>query len=54
MKDVPHRDPLSANSKLYEVIYSDVEGPMSVIGHDGSNFLLPLWILAQKKVRSIN
>ena len=36
MKDVPHRESLAKNARPYEVIFSDVEGPMSVTSHDGS------------------
>ena len=40
MRDVPHRDSLVRNAKPYEVIFSDVEGPMSVTGHEGSRFFV--------------
>jgi hypothetical protein len=40
MKDIPHQDSLAKNSKLYKVIFSDVEGPMSVTGYDGSRFFV--------------
>ena len=40
MRDVPHRDSLARNAKPYEVIFSDVEGPMSVTGHEGSRFFV--------------
>ena len=36
IKDTPHQDSLAKNTKLYKVIFSNVEGPMSVIGHKGS------------------
>jgi transposase InsO family protein len=40
MRDVPHRHSLAQNTKPYEVIFSDVEGPMSVTGHEGSRFFV--------------
>ena len=40
MKDTLHRDSLAKNTKLYEVIFSNVEGPMSVIGYKGSWFFV--------------
>jgi transposase InsO family protein len=40
MRDVPHRESLARNAKPYEVIFSDVEGPMSVTGHEGSRFFV--------------
>ena len=40
IKDTLHRDSLAKSSKLYEVIFSDVEGPMSVIGYDGSRYFV--------------
>lgn len=40
MRHVPHRDSLARNAKSYEVIFSDVEGPMSVTGHEGSRFFV--------------
>jgi hypothetical protein len=40
MRDTPHRDSLAKNAKPYEVIFSDVEGPMSVTGHDGSRYFV--------------
>jgi len=40
MRDVPHRDSLTKDAKPYEVIFSDVEGPMSVTGHEGSRFFV--------------
>lgn len=40
MRDTPHRDSLAKNAKPYEVIFSDVEGPMSVTGHEGSRYFV--------------
>lgn len=40
MTDVPHRDSLAKDAKPYEVIFSDVEGPMSVSGHEGSRYFV--------------
>jgi hypothetical protein len=49
MKDVPHRDALSKNAKPYEVIFSDVDGPMSITGHDGSRFFVTFIDACTKK-----
>jgi hypothetical protein len=40
MRDTTHRDSLAKDAKPYEVIFSDIEGPMSVTGHDGSRFFV--------------
>jgi hypothetical protein len=40
MKDTSHQDSLTKNTKLYKVIFSDVEGSMSVTGYDGSRFFV--------------
>jgi hypothetical protein len=36
MKDTLHQDSLAKNAKLYKVIFSNVEGPILVIGYNGS------------------
>ena len=39
MHDIPHRNSLAVNAKPYEVIFSDVEGPIST-GYDGSRYFV--------------
>ena len=40
MRDVPHQGSLAKDAKPYEVIFSDVEGPMSVTGHEDSQYFV--------------
>ena len=41
MRDVPHKERLfDDNTKPGEVIFSDVEGPISIPGHDGSKYFV--------------
>ena len=41
MQDVPHKESLvDGKTKPYEVIFSDVKGPMSVTGHEGSRYFV--------------
>ena len=40
MHDIPHRNSLTINAKPYEVIFSDVEGPISKTGYDGSRYFV--------------
>jgi hypothetical protein len=40
MTDVSHRESLAKDAKAFEVIFSDVEGPMSVTGYDGSRYFV--------------
>jgi transposase InsO family protein len=40
MRDILHQGSLVKDAKPYEVIFSDVEGPMSVTGHEGSRYFV--------------
>src|SRR5438045_590722 len=41
MQDVPHKESLvDGKTKPYEVIFSDVKGPMSITGHEGSRYFV--------------
>jgi len=48
MTVVPHRDFLAQYAEPYEVIISDVEGPMSVSGHEGSRYFVTLLVSCTK------
>ena len=41
MRDVAHRDNIAKEAKKpYDVVFSDLEGPMSVAGYDGSRYFV--------------
>jgi hypothetical protein len=41
MRDVVHRDDIAKEAKKpYDVVFSDLEGPMSVAGYDGSRYFV--------------
>ena len=40
MHDILYRNSLAVNAKLYEVIFSNVEGPISKTGYDGSRYFV--------------
>ena len=41
MRDVIHRDNIAKEAKKpYDVVFSDLEGPMSVAGYDGSRYFV--------------
>jgi hypothetical protein len=41
MEDIPHKWSLvDANTKPYEIIFTDFEGPMPIPGYDGSQYFV--------------
>jgi Reverse transcriptase (RNA-dependent DNA polymerase)/GAG-pre-integrase domain len=54
MRDISHRNSLAVGAKPYEVIYSDVDGPMKVPGYDGSRYFCTFLDAATKESEIFN